>query len=264
MTRIVAGVVVAMDVELAHLLAQGRILSDTREGPWRVVDLDLHRRRVIAVRSSIGMVNAAAATEFLIARYAPPVVLNCGCAGAHRLDLYPGDVVVGTGSVPHGVLKMLPDGADQHMPTEWHGDDGRLEAVEFPSDERLVKLALAVDPATLPRWPESGAWPAGEPRRDPRVVAGPIASADIWTQAIGRMDAIVERHGTACEDMEAAAIAQIARRHGVPFLTVKDISNNERHAQTDLSEGWATLPEDEVGMRSALVLAGVIRRMSAN
>ena len=36
--------------------------------------------------------------------------------------------------------------------------------------------------------------------------------------------------------MEAAAIGQIAARHEIPYLTIKDISNNERFAQTISSE----------------------------
>jgi adenosylhomocysteine nucleosidase len=261
MSRPAAAVVIAMEVELRHLLDQGHVLVDQRIGPWHTVIVEIGGREAVCVRASIGMVNAAAATEFVIGRFAPPVVLNSGCVGAHRPDLFPGDVVIGTGSAPHGVLKVHADGADEPMEVEWHTEAGRASTRAFTSDPGLVALAHKVDAGLLPWWPDRFAWPEGQPRRAPRIVDGVVASADVWTQDLERMDLIVSRHSTACEDMEAAAIAQICARHGVPFMPVKDISNNERHAQTDLSGGWATFPMDEVGLRSAIVLAGVIAQL---
>jgi nucleoside phosphorylase len=65
--------------------------------------------------------------------------------------------------------------------------------------------------------------------------------------------------------MEAAAINQIAARYELPFLSVKDIINNERHTQTNLiadAIGFdSDIPIQEAGRRSALVLANVMRRM---
>ena len=261
MARPAAAVVIAMEIELRHLLDRGRVIVDQRIGPWPTVIVDIGGREVVCVRSSIGMVNAAAATEFVIGRFAPPVVLNSGCTGAHLADLYPGDVVIGTSSVPHGVLKVHASGEDEPMEVEWHASGGREASRAFASDPSLVAIARQIDAAELPWWPERFAWPEGQPRRAPRIVEGAVASADVWTQSLDRMDRIVGRHGTACEDMEAAAIAHICARHGVPFLPIKDISNNERHAQTDLSGGWATFPMDEVGMRSAIVLADLIARL---
>ena len=76
-------------------------------------------------------------------------------------------------------------------------------------------------------------WPVGSPARPPIVTAGVVASADIWTQAPARIERLHARHASLCEDMEAAAIAQICALHTVPFLTIKDISNNELLRTTD-------------------------------
>jgi len=117
----------------------------------------------------------------------------------------------------------------------------------------------------FPAWPAELAWPPQEPRRPVRFHLGPVASADIWTQAINRIELLHDRHGTLCEDMEAAAIAQIAARYELPFLTIKDISNNERLAQTALiSESIGFNPDFplvEVGRRAALLLAAVLERL---
>jgi nucleoside phosphorylase len=93
------------------------------------------------------------------------------------------------------------------------------------------------------------------------VQVGIVGSADIWTQAHARLDLLHGRHQTLCEDMEAAAVAQVCARHGVPFLTIKDISNNEYHAPSVLGDGDVDLPWDEVGRRSAALLLRVVERL---
>ena len=70
------------------------------------------------------------------------------------------------------------------------------------------------------------------------------------------------RHGTLCEDMEAAAIAQICARHGVPFMTVKDVSNNEYHVLTELVGEIDVLPAEEVGRRSAELVLRALERIA--
>jgi hypothetical protein len=59
--------------------------------------------------------------------------------------------------------------------------------------------------------------------------------------------------------MEAAAIAHVAAIHGLPFLSVKDISNNEFHEATDL-DAFTDFPIGEVGKRAAALLTATIER----
>ncbi|MGD9890985.1 MAG: 5'-methylthioadenosine/S-adenosylhomocysteine nucleosidase, partial [Dehalococcoidia bacterium] len=56
-------------------------------GPWEVYEGRSADRRMLLVISGAGPVNAAAATERLIARYEPAAVLHGGSAGAHNPDL---------------------------------------------------------------------------------------------------------------------------------------------------------------------------------
>src|SRR5690606_12632359 len=91
MTQGPIGIVAAMAAELRHLFDHARTAHERRDGIWQEHHLEISGRPVIAIRSGIGMVNAAAATEHLLARHAPAIVLNAGCAGAHRPDIMPGD-----------------------------------------------------------------------------------------------------------------------------------------------------------------------------
>jgi adenosylhomocysteine nucleosidase len=160
----------------------------------------------------MGMAAAEAATREVIARRRPVAVLNAGCAGAHRVDLEIGDIVVGT----HAVAYAEPDAPFANC------------------DPRLVSLARKV---------------AG---RFERVEFGTVASADAWNRTAESIEAVAASHGSLCEDMEAAAIGLVCAAESVPFLTVKDISNNELVHPT--LSGEAMLRElglDQVARRAA-------------
>jgi nucleoside phosphorylase len=57
--------------------------------------------------------------------------------------------------------------------------------------------------------------------------------------------------------MEAAAIALTCASHEVPFLTIKDISNNELVRQTDAT--FATETVGQLGRRAALLALATMR-----
>lgn len=256
----VTGVIVAMPSELVQLLKEAPVAREVAIGPWRDLHLAYQGQRMVVICSGIGMVNAAAATEHLIATHQPGRVLNFGCAGAHRRDILPGDVVIGEATVAHGAVHILPNGTDLFPRPEAPvpGDVVR----ELRMDAGL--LALARDAAagwTPPPWPYPHGGPAGVPDRAPVVHTGAIASADIWTQSHARLDLLHGRHQTLCEDMEAAAVAQVCARHGVSFLPIKDISNNEYHAPSTLNEEHGLLPWEEVGRRSAQLLLRIVARL---
>ena len=64
--------------------------------------------------------------------------------------------------------------------------------------------------------------------------------------------------------MEAAAVAQVCALHSVPFLTIKDISNNEFHAVTDITGSFTNFPKAEAGRRAAALLLRLIERLAAS
>lgn len=258
--RPVIGVVVAMPSELRHVLEPANLVHAETVGPWRDLHLDYQGRRLVAVCSGIGMVNAAAATAHLLEAHSPGWVLNSGCAGAHRRDILPGDVVIGSGTVAHGAVHILPDGND-YFPQPEQPDPSDVMR-EITLDAALVALAREAATGWTPDpWPYPASMSGSGAARDPIVHTGVVASADTWTQHRPRLDLLHQRHRSLCEDMEAAAIAQICARYGVPFLTFKDISNNEFLTETDLAAGEDMLPWDEVGRRSAALLLRVAERL---
>ena len=61
----------------------------------------------------------------------------------------------------------------------------------------------------------------------PRAHFGTVASGDAGNRSPETIEALSAKHNSLCEDMEAAAIGLVCQKYGIPFLTVKDISNNE-------------------------------------
>ncbi|HUG14873.1 MAG TPA: 5'-methylthioadenosine/S-adenosylhomocysteine nucleosidase [Thermomicrobiales bacterium] len=250
-------VICAMDSEAVHL--RGRLAGPSEEpmSRWRRTRGRIGGERVDVIVSDIGLVNAAAATSALCALERPFVILNYGCAGAHRDDIALGDVVIASEVVHFTSQIVLPDGTRRYWGFNYLASGRRTREEHIPADPELLSAARAVSSnIAIPAWPGRDVTPA--------VHVGTVGSADVWTQ---HGDSILELHtlhGSLCEEMEAAAIAQVAAIHGVPFLAVKDISNNELHAFTDLlSEGGSVLAhvEEEVGRRAATVVEALIRTL---
>lgn len=248
-------VICAMESEATHLR---RRLERPREEPlgvWRRTHGRLGAREVDLIVCGIGLINAAAATAALCQTERPAAIFNYGCSGAHRADLGPGDVIIGERVAHFSAQIVLPDGARQYMGFLYHARDARVQTDAIPADPRLLDLCRRMaDRAVLPAWPGVA--------HMPRVFSGAVASADVWTQHGASIRTLHDLHGSLCEEMEAAAIAQVAAMHGVPFLAVKDISNNElqKASAAPGAAGWPSLAEfeDQLGLRAALVVDATI------
>ncbi len=258
------GLVVAMEAELRHLLERTGVARTEDDGVWLDRHLVVAGVPVVALCCGMGMVNAAAGAEHLIAAHRPRAVLNFGCSGAHTRDILPGDVVIGEATVHHAAVHILASGDELFVGSSYDVGGERMAASELPADPALLALSREAAAGWAPEpWPPDLGWPPAVPYRNPAVHAGVVGSADVWTQAHARLDLLHARHCSLCEDMEAAAIAQVCARHSVPFLSIKDISNNEFHAASDLEGGFTDFPTAEVGKRAAALTLRVIERLAA-
>jgi adenosylhomocysteine nucleosidase len=257
--------VVAMESEQVHL--EQLIPGWQHDGntAWPTLRTLYRDVPLVLVHSGIGMVAAAAATEYAIATWNPRCLLNFGCAGTHTREILPGDVVIGTSLVSHGRMRISPDQGIVPIDIPFTVAGEPEPCNELRTSPRLVALAQeAARETILDTWPEVHRLPAHRGDGAVRVHSGVIASADVWMQDPAWLDATHERTGSLCEDMEAAAIAQIAMLHDVPFLTIKDISNNEFHATSPFEGTESALPLSEVGKRAAVLTVATIDRIIAS
>jgi adenosylhomocysteine nucleosidase len=252
-------IVVAMPSEMRQALDEVESPERHQLGPWVRWSARLDGQPVNLVLSGIGMVNAGASLARCLADLKPSCVLNFGCAGAHRADMNPGDVVIGTRYVHHRAVIITPTGEETAIGTAVSPEQSSSFVDSFEADPTLLAAARS---AVLDWRPDR--WPWATNDEDPIVHAGPLTSADTWTQQTSLLEEIHTRHGTFCEDMEAAALAQVSSMHGLPFLSIKDISNNEFHTATvHDAEGAPTLDDvaEEVGRRAFALLRRALEKL---
>lgn len=245
-----------MEWELAHAVRAAAAQSDA-PCTWLA---EAGGQQLVLAYAGLGMVSAAAGTQAVISRYRPRAVLNYGCAGAHRLELLPGDIVVGSRVVAYDNVREAPDGQIRYtgMPYLVDGAQQRVDALE--ADAELLAAAKRVAPEDVEAWPADLGWPSSVAHRPPRVVFGTVASADRWNRSAASIQRLAELHDSWCEDMEAAAMGLVCAANRVPFLTVKDISNNELLRAT--SDGHAMMDElgaEQLARRAAAFTLALVR-----
>lgn len=239
----------AMDTETAPVLAVLHDSSPTSVRGIPCVSASLAGRRVVVAATGVGKVNAALTTTLIIERFAPSAVVFTGVAGALDPDLQPGDVVVAQVLVHHDLLRYTEAGA---LPRVIKSPaTGVPNPIEYPASPELLALALETAPG-LTLEATASARPA-------RVRFGTIATGDSFIGAQAKKAQLrADFRAHACE-MEGAAVAQVCRELGVPFLVVRGLS--------DRASGDA--PEEArrnlgVAARNAAAAAlAVVRRLAA-
>jgi nucleoside phosphorylase len=259
-------VICALEGELAHLRAALPAAQEVTAGNRTTWHTALDAQPIILALCGLGMMSAAAVAEAVIARYEPAAILNYGCAGAHRADLLPGDIVIGARVVAYESISERPDGTAHFVGMRFLRQGVQAREPFLPADPSLLKLALRVGAALDGHhepWPPALGWPAGIQHRAPRLVAGTVASADRWNRTPASIGAIAALHDSYCEDMEAAAIALTCASHAVPLLTIKDISNNELLRATESGTSLMVQAGPELGKRAGAIVLGVLRELAA-
>lgn len=209
----------AMDTETQYLVEHLTDKNTITIGNWKFYTgfLGVREEPVILSKTYQGMVNAAAATTIALTFFLPKAIINQGIAGGHDESLHRGDIVLGEKVVPIGALMRhyakKGDGIDEAdfelLKTEiFNRKKGCTEKVEdFPCDAKLLAAAEMV-------------------QTDRTVARGVLGSADEWNNQIDRIALLRERFHTAAEDMESAAVAELALSFGVPFIGIRILSNS--------------------------------------
>ena len=256
---------------LLELLAEmtGCKAEVVEQSIWRIQRVQMEGLRISIMRSGPGMVNAGAATEALILSEQPQAIINYGIAGAHTHEALPGDVIIAT-EVCAPFNGYLQTGGILNPAFGIRWDDEAAEVYSqrvtqrfshLPCDSTLVSLALQAAQVLLERHtPAIVAAPAQEVR-PARVFSGVIASADTWCRDEVTVARIHEAFGSLCEDMESAAVGQVAARHCLPFAIIRCLSNNDLLEVLTLERKRMIYPE--MVRRSALVTARLLQLLSA-
>ena len=194
------GVIIAMDVEYRQM--RDAIGGDTGH---------LGNNDIVLWQCGIGKVNAAIGTMKLIQEHHPDVIISTGLAGGIDPQMKIMDVLAASQSVYHDVDCGTGLGCSR----------GQVQGLpaRFDADKRLVETAIKVANGF-----------------DGHLVTGLICTGDQFITDRKRQSEIKNNFpdGLAC-DMESAAIAQTCYLTGIPFLSLRVISdtpgNTDNHQQ---------------------------------
>ncbi len=221
------GIIGAMPSELADIRAA---LPDSEIVKKSGFDFYVNRiseeTEVIHVCSGIGKVNAAICTQALIDTFEPNAVINAGIAGGMNRDVKVCDIVISSEVCAHDVeLRFL----NNYPPY----------CSIFVSDARLIALAQETCDAF------------GVKHFNGRIVSGEAFISDNVVKA-----SIQERLSPYAVDMESAAVGHSAYVNGVPYVSVRCISDN--------ADDEGEMSFDQFEKIAAKRVADVVLKMAEN
>ncbi len=195
MEKLTIAVVVAMMSEFELV---SHIINNPKEGNISgnpCVMGTIEDKNIILLKCGIGKVNAGVLVSELIAEYKPDYIINSGVAGGIGKGLKVADIVVGSECLYHDV---------------WCGEGewGQIQGMplRFAADEHLLKVARSID--------------------NDKIVIGTICTGDQFISDEDQLKSIKTNFpdGEAV-DMESAAMAHVCYMRGVPFISLRVVSD---------------------------------------
>ena len=185
----------AMEEEIELLRSSLAGLSSFSGAGMEVFKGSYRGMEVGCARSGMGLVAAAAATQFMIDSLSPDFLIFSGIAGTLREGCGIGEVIVGRKA------RFLD--ADMELISQ---DNPRLR--EFSSDPLLVKVASkALDELKIPH------------------IEGILASSNRFIGSLEAKEGAKKESGADGAEMEGAAFLQICAKNGLPALVLRTISD---------------------------------------
>jgi len=205
----------SVQAEAERLLGSIVEMRSTTLGSKLLIEGKLGDQRILLCVSGMGKVNAAHTATLMLARFDPEALIVFGIGGAYPSSgAHVGDLAIAREEIA--------------------GDEGVLTREGFKDAEYigipLLKTAASVIYSTYPaseplvhRSLQSlvAHWKSGQGK----IHVGSFVTLSTCTGATARAMELEERYHGLCENMEGAAVAQVAALHGVPWLEVRGISN---------------------------------------
>jgi len=204
-------VTAATHLELSLMIAALEAGDRFRVGRREIYEGTIGGRRTLLAITGIGKVNAASTVTALLEHFAPELLINIGCAGAYgESGLKVGDIALANAEVFGDEGVVTPDG--------WHS----LELIGIPvvsrnGEEYYNRFSLA-------RWAEDKAMYVAE-TNCLTLHHGVFVTVSSVSGSAERGAELFKRFGGICENMEGAAVAQVASLYGVDCMEIRGISN---------------------------------------
>lgn len=204
----------SVQAEAERLLAAMSIAQTLMIGSKSIVKGTLAGRSVVFCVGGMGKVNAAH-TATLLSGYGPRAIIVFGVGGAYPSSgAKVGEVVVAKEEIAGDEGVFTQDGFKD---AEYIGIPLLKTATSviyssFPAPEKLVKRSLQ-------------SLSSHQERDHGRIHVGTFVTLSTCTGTSVRAHEIEDRYHGLCENMEGAAVAQVAELGRIPWLEVRGISN---------------------------------------
>lgn len=201
-------IICALEEEAAHIIDACTDVTEQHRASLAVMRGTLttdsgEPRTVVVAVGGMGLVNAAATTQYLIDCAEPDAVIFSGIAGNLNPDLHINDIVLGS------TLRYLD--TDMRLVGQW-----KPGTAEFHSDPSLIATAERVlDDMNI------------------HYVSGVIASGNYFVDSPEQVERVIRTTHADAVEMEGAAVAHVAARNDVPALVIRAMSDN---ADTEYEE----------------------------
>lgn len=197
------GIICAGDEELAPFLPFIKNCKITERAMLKFHKGQINDTEVVALFSGVCRVNAAIASQLLIDAFGVDMIINPGTAGGMNPDLEIFDTVISTEVCYHDVASDIL--------TEFHP---WMKSVFFDADQKLIELSKAA---------VNKIRPAG------KVIWGRMATGESFITDEGRQK-IYDAFAPLTVDMETAGIAHVCYVNGIPFLSIRCVTDTATHS----------------------------------
>ena len=219
------GILCAGDDELAPFLPLLDRRSVRRQAMLTIHEGWISGVPAAALYSGVCKVNAAIAAQVLIDSCRVEAIINAGTAGGIDPSISIFDTVISTETAYHDVAEDIL--------TEFHP---WMDSIWFPGDPFLLSLAT------------QAAQDSGRPVRFGRMVTGEAFLSGPGTEAVR------SAFHPLCADMESAAVAHVCHANGIPFLSIRTITDSaDRSAATCFEENCRRASEIAAQVTHALL-----------
>ena len=197
----------AMNEEIDVFLEYFKPLKEKNVHGFLFYISEFNGHKIIISKTEKGIINATMATTIALMDFDVDLVINQGCAGAHKETLKVGDIILGEKAVYINDFKSQPKGLGEGSNSlDWLPNTKRC--YEIFSTEKYLNIAKQI-------------------KFNGNILVGTLGSGDMHSREVDRIYYLGSLFGEECEDMETAAALKVCETFGVDKLALRVISNND-------------------------------------
>lgn len=185
------GIISAMDCEIQKLKENINDLKEYQIGRHYFYMGSYNEKKIYFTDCGIGKVNSAIATQMLVQKFEPDLIINTGIAGGIDPNLQTLDMVVGTELMYHDFDSKIMKNFFPYM-DRFHGDKEVINCIKTNYTDILFGRIITGD----------------------QFINDSRKKKELWIQFQAK-----------CCEMEGASIAHTAYANKVPFIVIRTISD---------------------------------------